>query len=70
MVDLLELLALLQRDAGGQVELGELVTDSEHALSLQRSEPGKGFHGVGLLTIVAQSALIREIATLGRVDWR
>lgn len=34
VVDLLELSALLQRDAGGQIELGELVTDSEHALSL------------------------------------
>jgi hypothetical protein len=40
VVDLLELLALLQGDTGGQFELGELVTDSEHTLSLhERNAP-------------------------------
>ncbi|GAA1223484.1 hypothetical protein GCM10009646_08710 [Streptomyces aureus] len=70
MVDLLELLALLQGDTGSQIELGELVTDSEHALLLAAWRgPFWGLSkGVGLATIVAQGALIMEIARLGCVD--
>src|SRR5690606_35676644 len=69
VVDRLELLALLQRDAGGQFELGELVTDSEHALSLQRRNTRNAVFPMGwTMLMLAQGALISEIATLGRVD--
>ncbi|GHE33379.1 hypothetical protein GCM10017778_15300 [Streptomyces vinaceus] len=71
MVDLGELAAGFERDASGQIVGGELVTDSEHVLSLREGKvvPFGAFpEGLDVSHMLAQAALIAEIANGGRAD--